>query len=123
MNKKPMLTRGEEEIMQILWRLENASVSEIIACIADPKPKHTTVATFLKILENKGCVAHVAEGKVYRYRPTLDRKAYAQTVVSSMLSNYFDGSLSRMVSFFSERERLSVEEMDEILELMKRQRP
>lgn len=120
MNKKQVLTRGEEEIMQILWRLESAVVSEIIECTSEPHPKYTTVATFLKILENKGFVGHSTEGKSHRYYPILAKEDYAQTVVSSMLSNYFDGSLSQMLSFFSERENISVEEMDGIMEIFQR---
>ena len=66
-NKQPELTRGEEEIMQILWRLGDAVVNEIIAQTKEPRPKYTTVATFLKILENKGFVNHTPEGKSHRY--------------------------------------------------------
>ena len=80
--KSTELTRGEEEIMQILWRLGDAVVNEIIAQTEEPRPKYTTVATFLKILD-------------------------------------FDGSLARMVSFFSRNEDISVKEMDEILEIMR----
>lgn len=106
--------------MQILWRLENAIVGEIIEQTSEPHPKYTTVATFLKILENKGFVGHTTEGKSHRYYPILAKEDYAQTVMSSMLSNYFDGSLSQMLSFFSERENISVEEMDGILEIFRR---
>ena len=120
MNKKQILTRGEEEIMQILWRLGDAVVSEIIERTSEPHPKYTTVATFLKILENKGFVGYKAEGKSHRYYPVLAKEDYAQTVMSSMLSNYFDGSLSQLVSFFSERENISVEEMDSILEIIRK---
>ena len=120
MNKKQTLTRGEEEIMQILWQLQSAVVSEIIACTSEPHPKYTTVATFLKILENKGFVGHTTEGKSHRYYPILAKEEYAQTVVASVLSNYFDGSLSQMVSFFSERENLSVEELDALLALLRK---
>ena len=62
--KSTELTRGEEEIMQILWRLGDAVVNEIIAQTEEPRPKYTTVATFLKILENKGFVGHTPEGHV-----------------------------------------------------------
>ena len=120
MNKKQTLTRGEEEIMQILWQLQSAVVSEIIACTSEPHPKYTTVATFLKILENKGFVGHTTEGKSHRYYPILAKEEYAQTVVASVLSNYFGGSLSQMVSFFSERENLSVEELDALLALLQK---
>ena len=104
------LTRGEEEIMQILWRLGDAVVNDIIA---------RTVATFLKILENKGFVSHTAEGKSHRYFPLIGREEYARGVMSSMLSSYFDGSLAQLVSFFSRHENISAREMDEILEIMR----
>ena len=110
--KSTELTRGEEEIMQILWRLGDAVVNEIIAQTEEPRPKYTTVATFLKILENKGFVGHTPEGKSHR-------EQYARGVMSSVLTSYFDGSLARMVSFFSRNEDISVKEMDEILEIMR----
>lgn len=120
MNKPMELTRGEEEIMQILWQLGDAVVNEIIARTREPHPKYTTVATFLKILENKGFVSHRAEGKSHRYYPLVDRDQYARTVMSSVLTAYFDGSLSQMVSFFSRHEDISVGEMEEILEIMRK---
>ena len=118
-NKQLELTRGEEEIMQILWRLGDAVVNEIIAQTGEPKPKYTTVATFLKILENKGFVSHMPEGKSHRYYPAVSREQYARGMMSSVLSSYFDGSLAQMVSFFSRHEDISVKEMDEILEIMR----
>lgn len=119
MNKPTELTRGEEEIMQILWQLGDAVVNEIIARTREPHPKYTTVATFLKILENKGFVTHRTEGKSHRYYPLIDRDQYARTVMSTVLTAYFDGSLSQMVSFFSRHEDISVGEMEEILEIMR----
>ena len=76
--KSTELTRGEEEIMQILWRLGDAVVNEIIAQTEEPRPKYTTVATFLKILENKGFVGHTPEGKSHRYYPLVGREQYAR---------------------------------------------
>lgn len=113
------LTRGEEEIMQILWRLGNAVVNDIIAETDEPHPKYTTVATFLKILENKGFVSHRSEGKSHRYYPLVGREEYARGVMSSMLTNYFDGSLAQLVSFFSRHENIPAREMDEIREIIR----
>lgn len=121
-DKRTELTRGEEEIMQILWRLGDAVVNEIIPLTNEPHPKYTTVATFLKILENKGFVRHEAEGKSHRYYPTVSREEYARGVMTSMLASYFGGSLSQMVSFFSQHEQISTGEMEEILEIMHRAR-
>lgn len=114
----PSLTRGEEEIMQILWRLGEATVNDILARTDEPRPKYTTVATFLKILENKGFVGHTAEGKSHRYHPLVAREAYAHNVMQSMLGSYFNGSLAQMVSFFSQHEQISMKEMEEILGIM-----
>ena len=113
------LTRGEEEIMQILWRLGDVVVNEIIAQTKEPRPKYTTVATFLKILENKGFVNHTPEGKSHRYYPAVSREEYARGVMSAVLSSYFDGSLAQLVSFFSRHEQIPMREMDEILEIMR----
>lgn len=116
------LTRGEEEVMRILWQLGDAVVNEIIERMPEPRPKYTTVATFLKILENKGFVAHTAEGKSHRFHPLIDRERYARNVMSSMLTSYFDGSLSQLVSFFSRHEKISAAEQEEILEIMRNAR-
>ena len=116
----PELTRGEEEIMRIIWQLGDAVVSEIIDRTAEPHPKYTTVATFLKILENKGFLTHKAEGKSHRYYPLVDRERYARGVMSSMLSSYFDGSLAQLVSFFSRHEAIPTDEQAEILEIIRK---
>ena len=115
-----MLTKGEEEVMQILWRLGKATVGEIIGQMKEPKPKYTTVATFIKILENKGAVGHESAGRGFLYFPLLERDDYAGSVVNNVLADYFGGSLSQMVSFFSQKENLSVSEMDEILDIVKK---
>ena len=115
----PELTRGEEEIMQIIWQLGDAVVNEIIERMEEPRPKYTTVATFLKILENKGFLTHTSEGKSHRYYPLVDRESYARGVMSSMLTSYFDGSLAQLVSFFSRHEKISTDEQAEILEIIR----
>lgn len=116
------LTRGEEEVMQILWSIGSGFVNDIIARMKEPKPKYTTVATFIKILENKGFVRHEVVGKSHLYFPLVAKEEYAGNVMRSMVSNYFGGSLSQMVSFFSQKENISVKEMDEILEIVEKMR-
>lgn len=114
------LTRGEEEIMQILWRLGSGFVSDIIAQTNEPQPKYTTVATFLKLLENKGYIAHENHGKSHKYYPLVPKEEYTHTVMTSVLSSYFDGSLTELVSFFSRSENLSMQEAEEILEILQK---
>lgn len=113
------LTRGEEEVMRILWELGDAVVNDVIDRMPEPRPKYTTVATFLKILETKGFAAHTTEGKSHRYYPLIDREIYARGVMTSVLSSYFDGSLAQLVSFFSRHEKISEAEQAEIVEIMR----
>ncbi len=120
MRNKEGLTRGEEEVMHILWRLGKGTVNDIIELMAPPKPKYTTVATFIKILENKGFVTHEQFGKGYLYTPAIEREEHAKIVAKNMLHSYFDGSVSNMVSFFSKEENLSVSELNEILEIIEK---
>lgn len=119
-NQQNELTRGEEEVMRIIWQTGSCTVNDIIARMRDPKPKYTTVATFVKILENKGFVGHEAAGKGFRYHPLVDRSEYAGRAAAGLLADYFNGSLSQMVSFFSQRENISVGEMNEIMEILER---
>lgn len=119
---KPQLTKGEEEVMQVLWELGKGTVNDIIARMPDPKPKYTTVATFIKILENKEFVYHEAVGKGFVYYPAVAKDEYARTVVGNMLASYFGGSMSNMVSFFSRQEKISMRELDEIMEIVEKAR-
>lgn len=124
MRNQNELTRGEEEIMHILWRLGKGTIGDVIELMEEPKPKYTTVATFFKILENKGFIARESKGRGFLYTPTVEREEYAKGIAKNMLHSYFDGSVSNMVSFFSKHENLSVQELDliyEIIEKIKKQ--
>lgn len=120
--RKQDLTRGEEEVMQVLWELGKGTVNDIIGRMPDPKPKYTTVATFIRILENKEFVRHEAVGKGFVYYPAVAKEEYARTVVGNMLASYFDGSMSNMVSFFSRQEDISARELDEIMDIVEKAR-
>ncbi len=120
--RRQELTKGEEEVMQVLWDLGKGTVNDIIARMPDPKPKYTTVATFIKILENKEFVRHEPVGKGFVYHPAVAKEEYARTVVGNMLASYFGGSMSNMVSFFSRQENISARELDEIMEIVEKAR-
>lgn len=68
------LTKAEEEIMQILWKLEEATVKEIITHFDEPKPAYNTVSTIIRILETKEFVDHRPKGKGYIYFPIVEKK-------------------------------------------------
>ncbi len=112
----PALTKGEESVMQVLWSLGDGLVYDIIAQMPDPKPKYSTIATFIKMLENKGYVTHREEGRFYRYYPTFEREEYAQRVLCNVLATYFDGKFEELVAFYAECENPSKEELTALAE-------
>ena len=120
-NRRPRpqeLTPAELEIMQILWDRESAFVNDILAELPDPKPAYNTVSTIVRILEQKGYLAHKAYGRSHEYYPIIDRESYTKDFMVNVLNNFFGGSASRMVSFLSSNESISLEETDEILKLL-----
>lgn len=116
-DKKVALTKGEEEVMQLLWELGKGTVNDILERYGDEKPKYTTVATFLKLLEDKGYAGHLQRGKSNMYYPLVEKAEYAGSVASSVLDNFFGGSLMQMVSYFNREKQLSKEEKQELLRL------
>ncbi|MBR4088190.1 MAG: BlaI/MecI/CopY family transcriptional regulator [Bacteroidales bacterium] len=116
-DNKITLTKGEEEVMQLLWELGKGTVNDILERYCQEKPKYTTVATFLKLLEDKGYVGHLQQGKSNMYYPLVEKAEYAGSVASSMLDNFFGGSLMQMVSYFNKERQLSKEEKQELLRL------
>src|SRR5690606_38570129 len=119
-NKKEIreLTKAEEEIMQQLWVLKNAFVKEIIEELPDPKPAYNTVSTVIRILETKGFVGHESFGKSHRYFPLIEKEEYISFATEKLVSSYFNSSPTSMLSFFLEKEKLDVKEIDKILKII-----
>jgi BlaI family penicillinase repressor len=115
------LTRAEEEIMQILWKLKEAFVNELIEKFPEPKPAYNTVSTIVRILEKKGYVSHKAFGKTYQYYPLMSKKDYANKYFSHFMQNYFSNSYHSLVSFLTHREKLNIEDMEAIKAMMEEQ--
>ena len=120
-SKSNELTRAELEIMQILWDRGPSLVHDVLAEIPEPKPAYNTISTVIRVLEKKGFVDHKAYGKTHEYFAIVDRDTYTKGFMTSVLSNFFGGSASRMVSFLSSNDSLSLEETDEILKLLKKE--
>lgn len=116
----PELTKAELELMQVIWRKEKVLVHDILAELPEPKPAYNTVSTLVRVLEKKEFVGHKAYGKTYEYFPLVTKEDYTSRYMTGVLNNFFDGSLSRLVSFFSENKSISVEETDKILEMLQK---
>src|SRR5690242_17658384 len=113
------LAKREEQIMQVFWDLENAIIKEVIPHLPDPKPHYNSVATMVKILEEKGFLDHETIGNVYRYFPVINREDYQRHFMKDIVSQYFDNSYPRMLAFFAKEQNLSEEELKEIIKLIK----
>lgn len=114
------LTKAELELMQVIWDKEKVLVHDILEVLPEPKPAYNTVSTIVRILEQKGFVGHKAYGRTYEYFPIVSKEAYTQRYMTTVLDNFFDGSLSRLVSFFSEQEPIPAGEVNEILKMLKK---
>lgn len=110
------LTKAEEQIMRILWTLDEATVQDILKQFVNEKPARTTIATVLGILENKGFVSHRSYGRVNVYNPLISKEEYSKKQLFGFLKNYFNGSFSSMTSFFAKETNLTIEDLDKLLE-------
>lgn len=116
------LTKAEEQLMQYLWKLGEGTVQEVMALMDDAKrPSRTTVSTVIRLLEEKGAVGHKpSQGRGYIYYPLLKKEEYSHKHLKYFISRYFDNSFSSLVSFFVKENNLSMQELDEMLEEIKK---
>lgn len=110
------LTKAEEQVMQILWDLGEGLVKDIREKFSDPKPARNTVSTVVRILEQKGFVAHKTYGNVYLYYPAVSKSEYSKSQLFRLMEGYFDNSFPAMASFFAREKDLSIKDLDNLLD-------
>jgi len=109
------LTKAEEQFMQVLWDLKEASVKEIIEQLPNPKPAYNTVSTIIRILETKNIVAHKPKGRGYIYYPLIKKTDYTNQSLHKLMDGYFGGSFKSMVSFFVKKNDIDINELESIM--------
>ena len=109
------LTKAEEQIMQVLWELEKASVKQVIEKLPSPKPAYNTVSTIIRILETKEFVGHESEGRGFVYFPIIKKATYSNQSLQKLVNGYFEGSFQNMVSFFVKKNNLDISDLEDIL--------
>lgn len=109
------LTKAEEEIMQILWQIEEGNVATIVEHYPEPRPAYNTVSTIVRILENKGFVGYRKEGRGHIYHPLVAKQEYSNQSISKLVDGYFQGSFKSMVSFFVKKNDITTGELEAIL--------
>ncbi len=113
------LTKAEEDIMQIIWRLDRCTVSDIRIEIqketGKEKPPHSTISTIVRILDDKGFLDHKVYGRTHEYFPVVSKKDYSRRTLKKFVSDYFEGSMNELVSFLVKEKNIDVDELNEIL--------
>lgn len=116
----PKLTNKEEEIMHILWKLEKAFVKDVLMEIEEEKPHYNTLSTIIRNLEDKGYVSYNAYGKTHQYYPIVTKEAYKKRFMNTAIENYFNSSYKNVVSFFAKEEKISVDDLKEIIAIIEK---
>ncbi|MBI5325632.1 MAG: BlaI/MecI/CopY family transcriptional regulator [Ignavibacteriae bacterium] len=112
------LTKAEEQIMQVLWKLKKGFIKDFIRELPEPKPAYNTVSTITRILEKKGFVDHEAFGNTHRYFPVVSKKEYTKGFLKGFVKNYFENSYQQMVSFFAKENNINLNDLEEIKKLI-----
>jgi BlaI family transcriptional regulator, penicillinase repressor len=113
------LTNREEEIMEVFWTKGAIYVKDIIDEMPEPKPHYNTVSTIVRGLEDKGFVGHEQFGNTYRYSAIISREEFSKDTIKSMVGKYFNKSYASVVSMFVEEEKISIEEIKELIKQAK----
>ena len=111
------LTKAEEQVMSILWRLKEAIVKDILKEMPKPKPAYNTVSTVVRVLEGKGFINHKAYGNSHVYFPLIEEKAYRNFAFDKVMTTYFDNSYQHLVSFLVNEKRVDINELEELTRL------
>jgi len=110
------LTKAEEEIMQIIWKLERCTVKDIRETVGGKKlPPHSTISSIVRILDDKGFLGHKAYGRTYEYFPTITKADYSKKTIRDFVGDYFGGSMNSLVSFLVKENDLDLEALNELI--------
>ena len=114
------LTKAEEQVMQALWKIEKGFLKDIVEAMPNPKPHSNTIATILKILIEKKFVETDTYGRMHEYKPLISKEAYSKNTLNTVVKGYFGGSFSKAVSFLVAENKLSIEELELLLQQLKK---
>jgi predicted transcriptional regulator len=114
------LTKAEEKLMQVLWRLKKGFIKDIIEALDEtPKPAYTTVSTIIRILEQKGFVNYTVFGKTHEYYPLVTKDQYRSKSFKTLIQDYFEGNPAQVLSFLVKEEKLKPKELEELKQFIK----
>lgn len=108
--------------MKILWKLEKAFVKEILEEFKGDKPHYNTLSTIVRNLEDKKFVGHRAFGKTHQYYPLVSKERYRKRFINETVADFYDNSYKNLVSFFAKEEKITADELREIISIIEKQR-
>lgn len=117
--KIQQLTKAEEQVMQYLWDIEQGFLKDILDLFPEPKPHTNTVSTILKVLKEKNFVDYKVYGRQHEYFTLVSKEQYFGKSIKSLVKNYFSGSYTNAVSFLVEKNEISVEDLELLLNELK----
>ena len=115
------LTNKEEELRQMFWKRGARFVKDIVGLYAEPRPHFNTISTMVRALEAKGFLDHEAFGNTYRYYPIISQEEFSKGVLGNVVNRYFENSYRQVVSALIEEEKISVEELQELIRKIQNQ--
>lgn len=119
--RKPMiLAERERSVMQMLWEHGSLFVREMVELSDEPKPHFNTLSTTVRNLESKGYVEHETFGTTYRYKAVARREDFRERSLAEVVANYFSNSYKKIVSALVEEEKISVDELREIIDMVEK---
>lgn len=119
-NQQPQLTAKEMVLMKMLWNNGPMFVREMLAIYPEPKPHFNTISTIIRILEEKGHVAHEVVGASHRYYAVSQKEDFSRRSLARVVGDYFNNSYKSVVSTLVKEEKISVDELREIIDLIDR---
>ncbi len=112
------LTQAEEQLMQYLWKLEKAFLKDIVEAYPEPKPAYTTISTVIRTLVKKEFIGYNTYGKTNEYYPLVNKEEYVKIHFKKVVQRFFNGSVSKVASFFTEDEDLNLSELEQMKALI-----
>jgi BlaI family transcriptional regulator, penicillinase repressor len=114
------LTKAEEQVMQVIWKIKEGFIRDIMDAMPVPKPHQNTVATILKILADKEFVGIKVFGRQHQYYSLISKDAYSKAFMKNLVKSYFGGSFSEAVSFMVKENTISLEDLETLLQQLKK---
>lgn len=109
------LTNKEEEIMNLFWQQGDMFIRDLLSFYSEPKPHYNTMATMVKILEEKGFLARRPLGNTHQYYALISEKQYKSSALDAVISQYYNNSYTSVVSHFIEQESMDLDELKELI--------